>query len=131
MEIKINEATSLRPEGDRVLHAPLVEMDLNRFIQQLKAETTWTESDRNSITIFKSDHTTIVLIGLHEKAEMKKHTANGCIHVQVLKGMINFRTEQQDSVLEEGQMIVLQENIPHSVTAMLESFFLLTMMSNK
>ncbi len=34
VEIKSNEATSLRPEGDRVLDAPLVEMDLNNFIVQ-------------------------------------------------------------------------------------------------
>jgi len=38
MENKSNEATALRPEGDRVLNAPLVEMDLNKFMQQIKAD---------------------------------------------------------------------------------------------
>ncbi|MBK5269808.1 MAG: hypothetical protein JJE22_02220, partial [Bacteroidia bacterium] len=65
MKSKSNEATALRPEGDRVLNAPLVEMDLNKFIAQLKQETTWADSDRNSITVFKSDNMTIVLIGMH------------------------------------------------------------------
>lgn len=127
MENKSNEATALRPEGDRMLNAPLVEMDLNKFIAQLKQETTWAESDHNSITIFKSDNVTIVLIGMHENAEFKKHTAKGSIHVQVLDGKIDLSVEQQTVSLEKGQMIALQAQIPHSVLALNESFFLLTM----
>ena len=128
MENKSNEPTALRPEGDRVLNAPLVEMDLNKFIAQLKQETTWADSDRNSITVFKSDNITIVLIGLHANAELKTHTAKGNINVQVLEGEITFTTEQKTVSMEKGQMICLQENIPHSVHAIEESFFLLTMM---
>jgi quercetin dioxygenase-like cupin family protein len=130
MENKYNEGTPLRPEGDRVLDAPLVEMDLNKFIDQLKQETTWADSDRNSITVFKSDHMTIVLIGMHANAELKAHTAKGHIIVQVLDGEIKFKTDQQTVSMEKGQMISLRENIPHSVSAIQESFFLLTMMNS-
>jgi len=128
MENKSNEATALRPEGDRMLNARLVEIDLNKFIAELKQETTWADSDRNSITVFKSDTTTIVLIGMRENAELKEHTAIGNITVQVLHGEINFFAEQQTLSLVKGQMITLEENIPHSVTALKESFFLLTLM---
>ncbi|MGK2860304.1 MAG: cupin domain-containing protein, partial [Chitinophagaceae bacterium] len=122
--------TALRPEGDRVLNAPLVEMDLNKFIALLKQETTWADSGRNSITVFKSDNMTIVLIGLHANAELKTHIAKGHISVQVLDGEIKFTAEQQTVSMEKGQMISLAENIPHSVLAIKESFFLLTMMTN-
>ncbi|MBK5271856.1 MAG: cupin domain-containing protein [Bacteroidia bacterium] len=131
MENKSNEATALRPMGDRLLNAPLVEIDLNKFIAQLKQETTWADSDRNSITVFKSDNMTIVLIGMHAKAELKTHTAKGHISVQVLDGEIKFTAEQQTVSLEKGQMITLLENNPHSVLAIKESFFLLTMMINE
>ena len=130
MENKSNEPTALRPEGDRVLSAPLVEMDLNKFIAQLKQETTWADSDRNSITVFKSDNLTMVLIGMHTNAELKTHIAKGHISVQVLEGEIKFTTEQQTVSMGKGQMIYLEENIPHSVLAVKESFFLLTMMIN-
>ena len=126
MENKSNEATAQRPDGDRILNAKLVEIDLNKFMAELKQETTWADSDRNSITVFKSDTTTIVLIGLHENAELKEHTAIGNITVQVLDGEINFFAEQQTLSLVKGQMITLEANIPHSVTALKESFFLLT-----
>jgi quercetin dioxygenase-like cupin family protein len=124
------EATALRPEGDRVLDAPWVEMDLNNFIVQIKEETTWSTTDHNSITIFKSDNTTVVLIGIHQNAELKKHKAYGDIHVQVLEGKINFCTEQKAASLHKGQMIALKADIPHSVLALEDSFFLLTVVVN-
>jgi quercetin dioxygenase-like cupin family protein len=130
IEIKGNEATLLRPEGDRVLDAPLVEIDLNDFIAQIKNEITWETTDHNSITIFKSDDTTIVLIGMHQNAELKKHKAYGDIHVQVLEGKINFCAEQQTVSLQKGQMIALKADLPHSVKALEESFFLLTVFVN-
>jgi len=127
MENKSNDATSQRPDGKRILNAPLVEMDLYKFIEQIKEETTWTDSDRNSVTIFKSETMRIVLLGLHENAELKPHKANGVISVQVLEGKINFITEQQTSLVAKGQMLALQENIPHSVFALTETFLLLTL----
>src|SRR5687768_3244901 len=131
MDSKSNQATPQRPEGDRLLNASLVEMDLNKFIKQVKQEPSWSDSDRNSITIFKSDSMRIVLMGLHEKAELKTHTANGVISVQVLEGKINFVTEERAVMLEQGQMIALQQKVPHSVTAIQETFFLLTLAMNK
>ena len=66
MEIKNNEATDLRPEGYRLRDAPLVSIDIPEFIKQIKNETTWTNSDRNAITVFKTNGLRIVLVALHE-----------------------------------------------------------------
>jgi len=127
MENKSNQATPQRPDGDRMLNAPLVEMDLNGFIAQMKEESAWAESDRNSMTIYKSDTMRIVILGLRQNAELKTHQANGIISVQVLEGKINFVTEQKTVSVEKGQMIALHENTPHSVMALTETFFLLTL----
>ncbi len=131
MENKSNEATPQRPEGDRMLNASLVQMDLNSFMAQIKQEPAWADSDHNAITIFKSDRMRMILIGMHEAAELKTHTANGMISVQVLEGKINFTAEPQTVTLEKGQMIALHEKIAHSVLAVKESFFLLTLVVNK
>ena len=130
MENKFTEATPLRPGGNRLLNARLVEINLNKFIAELKQETTWADSDHNSITVFKSDTSTIVLIGMRENAALKEHTATGNISVQVLSGEINFFAEQQVLSLGTGQMIILEVNIPHSIIALKESFFLLTLTKN-
>lgn len=131
MENKSNEATPQRPEGDRMLNSSLVEADLNKFITQLIKEPAWKETDHNAITIFKSDLMRIVLIGMHENAELKTHTANGTISVQLISGKVNFTSDGRTVSLEERQMIVLHDKIPHSVTALSESFFLLTLAMNK
>jgi len=123
-----NKATAQRPEGDRVLNDTLVELDISNAIIQLTEEPAWQESDRNSITLYKSDALRIVLLGLKPHAELKPHKAPGTITVQVLKGDINFWSEHQDNVnLKAHQMVVLQAQIMHSVQAVTESFFLLTM----
>lgn len=129
MEAKHNESTGLRPEGGRVVDAPLVNIDVPSFIKEIKSEETWKKNDRNAITIYKADGMRIVLIALHEDAVMAKHTANGIISVQVLDGEIVFNTEHQSLVLEKGQMIALHKGEPHSVAASKESVFLLTIAS--
>lgn len=130
METTSNEATPLRPDGDRILNAPLVEMNLTDFIAQLKSESTWADSDRNSVTIFKSPTMRIVLLGLHKNAALKPHKANGVISVQVLDGKIEFTAEGQTHLMEKGQMVALHDNLTHSVLALEESFFLLTLAMN-
>ena len=127
MEIKNNESTDLRPEGTRLMDAPLVSMDIPEFIKQLKAEATWETSDRNAMTVYKTNGMRIVLIALHEDAVLKKHTADGIISVQVLEGEIIFSTDDQSVVIKQGQMIALHKGLPHSVKAIKEAVFLLTL----
>ena len=125
--VKYNDQTNLRPEGERILDAPLVHMDLKEFSKTIKNEKTWKEKDRNAMTVYKTDGMRIVLIALHKGAILEKHTANGIISVQVLEGEINFSTEEQTINLKDGQAIALHQNIPHEVSAVKESVFLLTL----
>lgn len=127
MEEKFNEATPQRPEGDRLLDASMVSIDLPSFIEQIKKESSWKDSDRNAITVFKTNGLRIVLIALHAGAEMIKHTADGIISVQVLEGQIKFTTDIKTVELNKGQMLALHEQIPHSVLAIKETIFLLTL----
>ncbi len=130
MENKSNESTPQRPEGNRIIDAPLVNLDLNENKSQIKTEKAWMENDRNAITLFKSHGLRLVLIALHKDAEMAKHSAKGMITVQVQEGLIKFSTEEQSVELSAGQMIVLHEGIPHSVLALEESTFLLTLIES-
>jgi quercetin dioxygenase-like cupin family protein len=116
-----------RPQGDRSIDAALVTIDLPLFAEQIKQESSWKDSDRNAITVFKTNGLRIVLIALHEGAEMTRHTANGIISLQVLEGQLQFNTGTQSVELNKGQMLALHERIPHSVRAIKETTFLLTL----
>ena len=126
MEEKFNEATPQRTQ-DHLLDAPLVSINIPAFIEQIKQEATWKQSDRNTITVFKTNGMRIVLIALHQGAEMAKHTADGIISLQVLEGQLKFTTDVKSVELSKGQMLALHERIPHSVVAMQETLFLLTL----
>jgi quercetin dioxygenase-like cupin family protein len=127
MEEKFNEATKQRPEGDRVMDAAMVTIDLPSFIKQIKQESPWRNKDRNAITVFKTNGMRIVLIALHAGAEMKTHTADGIISLQVIDGRMKFNAGNRSVELAKGQMLALHKGIPHSVVAVEETIFLLTL----
>jgi quercetin dioxygenase-like cupin family protein len=126
MEIKYNESTELRPEGGRLMDAPVVPINVPDFLSKIKNEPAWGNSDRNAMTVYKTEGMRIVLIALHQNAVMEKHSANGIVSVQVLNGEISFTTEEATYNLTKGQMIALHRNVDHSLTAVKESVFLLT-----
>lgn len=126
MPDKHNESTLNRPEGDRDIDANLIKIDLNKYIQQIKSEEAWLNKDRNAITLYKTDTMRMVLLGLHQGAELKEHTAPGNISVHILDGHVTFRAEGQEEKLIAGQVVTLHARIPHSVYAHEESVFLLT-----
>ena len=131
MEVKENESTELRPEGGRVMDAPVVTIDVPDFLRQIKDEPTWKNSDRNAMTVYKTPEMRMVLIALHEDAVIEKHLANGVISVQVLDGEINFITNGDSYNLKTGQIIALHRKVPHTVAAVKESVFLLTVANFK
>jgi len=127
MEEKFNEATTQRPQGDRVLDAKLVTIDLPSLIDQIRNEEQWGASDRNAITVFKTNGMSIVLIALHKGAEIARHSANGLISVQVLEGEVLFSTDERSVELGKGNILALHKGISHSVLAKEETIFLLTL----
>lgn len=131
MQERSNDATKKRPEGERTIDAPVVEIDLNKFISQVKSEESWLTNTRNSITVFKSDAMRIVLVGLHGGEELDEQVDDGIISIQVLEGYVVFKANGEDQKLLPGKMAVLHEHIPFNVTAVLDSIFLLTMALKK
>lgn len=127
MNERANDPNPGRLELNRILDAPLLGIDLNAYLQQIKSEKTWKETDRNAITVCKTNGMRIVLFALHKGAELKRHTAQGVISVQVLDGKIRFDTDEESLERGAGQMLMLHEKIPHSVLALEESVFLLTL----
>ena len=127
MKVKFNTATTQRPEGARTMNAPVVTIDLFSFIDQIMKEKKWQETDRNAITVYKTNGMSIVLIALHKGAEMTKHTTDGKTSIQVLEGKMQLNTDEQSVKLGKGQMVALHEGIAHSLVAKKKTVFLLTL----
>lgn len=127
--MKFNEATRNRPEGDRVLDAPQLCVDIERHIEILKEEEAWQKNDRNAMTIFKSDNVTIVLVALHGGATLLPQEIDSLVTAQVLSGSIRFESSQGVKNLKEKNIVVLHSNEPFNATAIEDTVLLLTLFS--
>jgi len=127
--MKFNEATRNRPEGDRVLDAPQLYVDIERHIEILKEEEAWQKNDRNAMTVFKSDHVTIVLVALHGGATLLPQEVDSLVTAQVISGGIRFESSQGVKNLKEQNIVVLHSNEPFNATAIEDTVLLLTLFS--
>ena len=129
MKTKSNDPTPQRPEpaAGHPLDAPLLVFDLPALLAQVRQEPAYRASDRNALTLFKTDTLRLVLLALHAGAELKTHTAPGTISVQVLDGQLTFHTAGQATELAQRQLLTLHAGIPHRVLAVTEAAFLLTL----
>ena len=131
METISNDLTPQNPTGGRALDAPLLVLNLPARLAQVRQDPAYQTSDRKSLTLFKTDQLRVVLLALHADAELTTHTAPGPISVQVLDGQLTFRTAEQTTELAQGQLLTLHAGIPHSVRAITEAAFLLTLAVTK
>lgn len=128
MEVKFNEATTNRPEGDRPVDAPLVLINIPDIIKQIKKEKAWDKNDRNAITVFKSDKMSIILVALHKKAEMTTGRPENIFSLQMLAGRLKLHTDAKTVDVREEELFVLHANIPYKIEAIKKSIFLLTVL---
>lgn len=126
MENKRNEATINRPEGDRVLDAPYVFINIPDFIRQLKSEEAWQKNDRNGITVFKTERVTMVLTCLRAKAVMHDVLVDGIFTIQVLEGIVRVRTPDGEVDMQGNQIMTFHQLVDHSIEAKMDSVLLFT-----
>jgi len=111
---------------ERLLDGPLFIFDLPALMEKIKHEQSWEDGQRNAITLMKGNSMRIVLIALRSGAEIDFRQSDNLICLQLLKGKLEFSTETETVALEQGHLITLHENTQHSVIAMSEATFLLT-----
>ena len=107
----------------------LNQVDLNQEIARLQAETSSGESGRKSKMLVKHAEFRIVLVAMRAGSRWEDHNTNARICLHVLRGDIRFRTANSTCDLRPGQLLTLAPSIVHSVDAVEESAFLLTLSS--
>lgn len=129
MKSKYNESTHNRPEGDRLVDAPIVIADIPTYIKQLKNEIAWDKNDKNSITLFKSQKMRVVLVAMHKKATMHTEKPEHLMNIQVIKGRVRLEANGNLYEAEKNQIIAIHEKMPYLVKALSKSIFLLTVVN--
>ena len=109
------------------LARPLLQIDLERELQQLRREVSWQrETGRSSRTLAKYPDFRIVLILMKSGRRMRQHRAEGRISIQQLEGQVCIHLADRRVSVSAGQLLVLDCGVLHDVEALEESAFLLT-----
>ena len=93
----------------------------------------WQNDVFNGVTIaklFDGPHSKEIRINLEKGAQMKEHKAPGAIMVQVLSGKIDFSVGENNVVLDALDMITLEPNVVHALTALENSIVRLSLSKN-
>src|ERR1700730_16967703 len=117
MEYKEIESTHNRPDGERMIDTSQLLIDIPSFIKQIKSEKQWKQSDRNSITVFKSNKMRIVLTGLRKNAEMHTQHPENVLSIHVIDGKISLETQFKKNKISRGQILALHEKVSYTIKA--------------
>jgi quercetin dioxygenase-like cupin family protein len=113
--------------GD-TLGTPIFQCDLLEEIQNLHKEDAWLQgTGPSSKTLVKHPDLRIVLLAMRKKMCMHEHRTAARISMQTLAGHIRLRLPDRMVELPTGQMLVLDQCVPHDVEAEEDSAFLLTL----
>lgn len=100
--------------------------DLNRALEQLRAESHAAASGHRQVTIFHRAPVAQVLFAFEAGGEMADHAANGLVTIQALEGRLSVQVGDETHQLDGGMMLVLAPTVRHSVRAEQASAMLLT-----
>lgn len=93
----------------------------------------WQNDVFNGVTItklFDDPHSKEIRINLEKGTQMKEHKAPGAIMVQVLSGKIDFSVGDENVILGALDMIALEPNVIHALTALENSIVRLSLSKN-
>ena len=109
------------------LAEPLLQIDFERELQQLRQEDSWQrETGRSSKTLAKYPDFRIVLILMKSGTRMRQHKAEGRVSVQLFEGLVCVHLADRKVNVSGGHLLVMDGGVPHDVEALEESALLLT-----
>jgi quercetin dioxygenase-like cupin family protein len=121
------EQQTLHRTIGRGLDQSLAVFEVDKALSDLKAEEALAREGRNAIILHKEELLKVVLVAMRSGNLIRSHKAAVPITVQVLEGAIRFDTDAGSKRLERGGILTLHAGIAHSVTALEDAAFLLTL----
>lgn len=101
------------------------QFDLESEISTLESHKPWPRG-LTSKMLLKTSDLRIVLIVMQAGARMEEHHNDGRISIQVLRGAIRTRVQNEAVDLKPGRLLALDRSIKHEVEAREDSVVLLT-----
>ena len=104
--------------------SPMAVFDVGTHLESLGREAQ-AGQDR-TIILLKTDSLRLIVRTLSAGTTLPTHKAPGPITVQVLDGHIEFTAGEQTKPIRKGEVLALENGVPHSVKALQPSAILIT-----
>lgn len=116
----------LRPPPAERLAGPEHRIDLEASLEALRREAHDSTDGHRQITVFHKGQLRIVLFAFEAGGALPSHRAPGCVVIHTLRGRIHVKTLNENYELATGQLLLLDPEVVHDVTAAEQSDMLLT-----
>lgn len=83
-------------------------------------------SGRAAKTLVKQGALRSTISSLRRGTQLSEHAAAGAVSIQVLRGRVRFESDGAEQVAGPGGVVMFDENVPHSATALADSSILIT-----
>jgi quercetin dioxygenase-like cupin family protein len=108
------------------LDQPMMAFAIAEEISKIKADQPPTNQGKRSAVLAKNEHVSIVLAVLARGEALQEHQTEGQITVTVVQGAIRFDALNERVRLNAGDLLTLRPGIRHSVEALQDSAFVIT-----
>jgi len=116
----------MRQHPEERFHAPQLHIDLEKVAATLLAEPLPANRHHRQETLYRRHPITVALFLFEAGAELRAHSADGVVTVQVLQGRLKMTVEEQTHDLPAGSLLVLAPGVKHDVHAAEPTRMLLT-----
>jgi quercetin dioxygenase-like cupin family protein len=116
----------LRPPPSERFAGPEHRIDLTAALESLRVEHHDSTERHRQITVFHKGPLRMVLFAFEAGAGLPSHRAPGFVVIHTLRGRITVKTLNDTHDLAAGQLVMLDPEVVHDVTAVESSDMLLT-----
>ena len=115
----------------RHLADSIIVSDIESQLKEIKLEEAWDSNGHNARTLVKHPDFRIVLIAMKKGTHIPKHNVDRELSIQVLQGHVRLHIARRAVDLAMGNLVALDQGLPHDLEAMEESAFLLSIAGSK
>jgi quercetin dioxygenase-like cupin family protein len=117
---------SLAEPGAQLFEIGMDAFDLDACVCRLREVPAYEETGRNAEVLVKAPDLRLVLRVLRAGQRLPEHCSRGRLTIQVLEGEVRFGVGEDSAYLVAGQLLHLPDRASHTVEALADSAFLLT-----
>jgi quercetin dioxygenase-like cupin family protein len=111
---------------NRPLAGPILSLDLEERLTELRGEESYSRSGRAGRTLAKAGRFRLTLVAMVDGNQIATHQADSPMTLHVLEGGVRFRTGTEEHELHSGQLLFFGPGDAHDIRAVGETALLIT-----